>query len=62
MNEWVQSQTRSRHTPCLFGKHPRAPAQENQKPAANEKEFLSCQSNSETTNWPKAENLGQIER
>ena len=36
--------------------------QENENPAANEKEFLSCQSNSETTNWSKAENLGQIER
>ena len=38
--------------------------QENENhPAANNKqEFLSCQSNSETTNWPKAENLGQIER
>ena len=36
--------------------------QENENPAANEQEFLSRQSNSETTNWPKAKNLGQIER
>ena len=35
---------------------------ENHPAANNEQEFLSCQSNSETTNWPKAENLGQIER
>ena len=55
MHEWVQSQTRSRRTSCLFGKHPPAPAGKRKpgpppKPKpTKEKEFLSCQcqSNSE---------------
>ena len=32
MHEWVQSQTRSRRTSCLFGKHPPTPTPGKRKP------------------------------
>ena len=59
MHEWVQSQTRSRRTSCLFGKHPPAPAGKRKpgpppKPKRRSSFRVSASRtpSSETTNWP----------
>ena len=68
MHEWVQSQTRSRRTSCLFGKHPPAPAGKRKpgpppKPKRRSSFRVSAsRTPRQPTGPPKAEDLGQIER